>query len=194
MHDFLDIYLFHWLPSKAIWISGHSLSWDARCSGIYIGFGIAMMFQTGVERKANTLPPLLILLINTFLFFPLFLDVFTLNQGLRNPSNDIRYFTGLLFGNAFSVYLYPAFNAIIDSVKCSKTAINSLRRYLMLLTLIIGGFFLKSWNNISVYLILEVLAVFGCISLFVMVTLGFLKMVLNLIQRQGKIHWEWMNR
>jgi len=43
--ELLARYLLHWTPERAIWLGGQTLSWDARCAGIYAGFGIALLVQ-----------------------------------------------------------------------------------------------------------------------------------------------------
>lgn len=177
--DFLNTYIFHWHPSKAIWIGGHSLSWDARCSGIYIGFGIGVLYHLTVSRKAKNLPPWIILFANSLLFIPLLLDVFTIQYGFRQPSNDIRYFTGLLFGAAFSVYLYPAFIMLVYSRGYDSAVIGSLRRFVLLIVLIAGAFFIKTYDSFFVYVIMETLAVFGFLSLFMILFCGMFASIIR---------------
>lgn len=179
MSEFLNTYIFHWLPSRAIWIAGHTLSWDARCAGIYIGFGIGVLYHLVTDRKAKNLPPLPILITSTFLFFPLFIDVFAISYGFREPSNDIRYLTGLLFGMAFSVYLFPPFIMLSHNRAHDHPAINSFYRFALLLTFIGGAFFLKAWNTTLSYVILESLSFAGFASLFGTLIFNVLKTFMN---------------
>lgn len=163
---FLNQYLFHWSPDKAIFIGGQSLSWDARCAGIYIGYGLGGLYHIFVAKRTNALPALPILIIITLLFLPLFLDVFSLKLGLRHPSNDIRYLSGLMFGYALSVYLYPAFIRLYSDEKHSKASISSFGKLYVPLVLIGTAFFLKYWDLIVSYVILQTLAFWGFLSLF----------------------------
>ena len=179
MPEFLNTYIFHWLPSRAIWIAGHTLSWDARCAGIYIGFGIGVLYHLVTDRKAKNLPPLPILITSTFLFFPLFIDVFAISYGFREPSNDIRYLTGLLFGMAFSVYLFPPFIMLSHDRAHDHPAINSFYRFALLLIFIVGAFFLKAWNTKLSYVILESLSFAGFASLFGTLIFNVLKTFMN---------------
>ncbi|MDP2279840.1 MAG: DUF2085 domain-containing protein [Nitrospirota bacterium] len=179
MSEFLNTYIFHWLPSRAIWIAGHTLSWDARCAGIYIGFGIGVLYHLVTDRKAKNLPPLPILITSTFLFFPLFIDVFAISYGFREPSNDIRYLTGLLFGMAFSVYLFPPFIMLSHDRAHDHPAINSFSIFTLLLIFIAGAFFLKAWNTTLSYVILESLSFAGFASLFGTLIFNVLKTFMN---------------
>jgi uncharacterized membrane protein len=173
--EFLNIYLFHWMPEKAIWIAGHTLSWDARCSGIYIGFGIGILYHLLFGKKAKNLPPLAILLTISLFFIPLFLDVVTVKYGIRQPSNDLRFLTGLLFGQALSVYLYPAFITLAVATRCERSAINSWYKFVDLIVITSGALGIKYLQHLAAYYILEILAVFGCLSLFTIIVWGVYK-------------------
>lgn len=179
--EVLNTYLFHWLPSKAIWIGGHTLSWDARCSGIYIGFETGVLYHFVPDKMAKNLPQRLILLASTLLFLPLFLDVFAIKYGFKEASNDMRYLTGLLFGVAFSIYLYPTFITVSSNKGHNRATINSLFRFVVLLTIIIGNFFMKSWNNIVAYAILETLSILGFVSLFSILFYGTFTVLKNIL-------------
>lgn len=179
MHEFLSTYIFHWAPSKAIWIDGHTLSWDARCAGIYVGFGISVLFHFFSDKKTKNLPALPILIAHTLLFLPLFIDVFTVKYGLREASNSMRYLTGLLFGSTIGIYLYPSFVMLWISSRHDRSALNAPYKLAVLLSLVIGAFFLKSWDNIIVYVVLEMLSFWGFLSLFVMLLFGVFRIVLS---------------
>lgn len=173
--EFFDIYFFHWIPEKAIWMGGHTLSWDARCSGIYIGFGIGILYHLLFGGNAKHLPPLMIILTISLLFTPLFLDVMTISYGFRPPSNGIRFLTGLLFGQALSAYLYPSFITLTVATGCEKSAIDKWYKIFALLLTTAGAFLVKDLQNLVAYYILEALAVFGCLSLFTIIILGLYK-------------------
>jgi len=176
----INTYILHWEPSRAIWIGGHTLSWDARCSGIYIGFGIGVLYQVAIDWKMRKSPSANFLLTKTIFLFPLFFDVFTIRYGLRAPSNDMRYLTGLFFGEAFSAYLYPAF-IIMVSAKANDLMLSySLKRLALPLILIVFMFFLKEWNNVLAFGILELTGIAGFLSLFGILAIGMLKAFINI--------------
>ena len=176
MADFLNTYVFHWVPEKAIYIGGQSLLWDARCSGIYIGFGIGVLWMILSGRTSNNLPPWPILLVNTFMFAPMFIDLISLWTGVRKPSNDIRYLTGILFGGALSMYLYPAFTTIVYRNDKSYTSIKFFPIYTLFLLVSIGAFFIKEIDCIFVFWMLYGLSVlgFGCLVVMLLLSAGFL--------------------
>jgi uncharacterized membrane protein len=163
------------VPEKAIYIGGHSLIWDARCAGIYIGFGVGLVWMFLVGRKNKNLPPWPILLVNTFLFSPIFIDLISIWIGLRDPSNDIRYLTGILFGGAFSVYLYPAFITLVFSDGQNHATINSFTKYGVFLFVSIVTFFVKEIDNIVIFVALSGLSFIGFGGLVVILLVGLMK-------------------
>ena len=180
MPEFLNIYIFHRVPEKAIYVGGHSLFWDARCSGIYIGFGIGLAYLLIAGRKDKDLPPRHILFINTLMFFPMFIDLISIWAGLREPSNAMRYLTGILFGGAFSVYLYPAFVSLVFSDGRNHAAINSVIKYGIFIFASFTAFLVKEVDHIMTFIILCALSFTGFISLLIIVVIGSIKGVSKL--------------
>lgn len=177
MADFLNTYVFHWVPSKAIWIGGHTLSWDARCAGLYIGYATGLIYHLASERKAKRLPIWPILIFITLMFFPLPIDVYTVKYGLREPTNNLRCLTGLLFGAAASVYVYPAFITLAYAKGYAKSAIDSPYKFTAFFALVAGAFFLQRWDSIAAFAVLESLSYFGFFSFFAMLIIGILKIL-----------------
>lgn len=173
MSEFLNTYIFHWVSEKAIYVGGQSLLWDARCSGIYTGFSIGLFWMFLTRRKCNSLPPYPLLLINTSLFIPMFIDLTTLWAGIREPSNDIRYLTGILFGGALSVYLYPTFISLTLKNSKNCTSMDSFTMCCFSLAISIGVFFIKEIDSIFVYWLLYSLSVLGFGSLIAMLLISF---------------------
>lgn len=161
MEEFLRQYLFHWTPQKAIFIGGHSMAWDARCSGIYTGLGIGLfhLFLTG--RRSKYLPPWPILCLCAFMFLPLFIDLVTVRGGLREPSNDIRFLTGILFGGAFIACLYPAFVSFVLTNVRKEAAISSFTRYAAYLLTGISAFLLKQADGMIAFVVLNSFSFIG---------------------------------
>jgi uncharacterized membrane protein len=163
------------VPEKAIYIGGHSLFWDARCAGIYVGFGIGLVWLFLVGKKSRNLPAWPILLFNTLMFCAVFIDLINIWIGLREPSNNIRYFTGILFGGALSVYLYPAFATLVFPDGQNRASIVSFTRYGMFLFVSIGTFFVKEMDNIGVFFALSGFSFLGFGGLIVILLVGLVK-------------------
>lgn len=160
------VYVLHWVPEKAIYIGGHSLPWDARCSGIYVGIGFGFVWLLFTAIRCCKLPKLPILCLNTIMFLPMIVDITTLWFKLRAPSNDIRYLTGLMFGSSLSMYAYPVFVSILSSNSHEKSCIDTHKKYVFFLISLVLVFFLKSLDNNASFLISYGLAVFGFVGIF----------------------------
>ena len=163
------------MPEKGIYIGGHPLFWDARCAGIYIGFGVGLVCMFLVGRKNRSLPPWPILLANTFLFIPMFIDVVSIWMRVRDPSNDLRYLTGILFGGALSIYLYPAFITLVFPGGQNLSSINSFTRYGLFLLVCAGAFLVKQMDYIIAYVALSGLSFLGFGGLIVILLVGLVK-------------------
>lgn len=118
-------------------------------------------------RKDKNLPPWPVLLINTLMFLPMFVDIFSISIDLREPSNNIRYLTGILGGGSLIVYLYPSFVSIVFSDGRNRSAIGSFAEYGLFLLVGISAYFVKELDNIVVFTVLSGLTFLGSGGLIV---------------------------
>ena len=88
------------------------------------------------------------------------------------PVNDIRFLTGLSFGTAFGVFLYPTFIKLAYSKALARPALDSLSKLILLFTFVLGAFFLKNIDHVGIFFILESFAIWGFISLWIMISAG----------------------
>ncbi len=173
MAQFLEQYLFHWTPDKAVWLGGPSLSWDARCAGIYAGFAVGLLCQLALRWKSWPQPSGRLLAACAPLAAPLFVDVLANAAGIWPASNDARFATGLLFGNALSLCLAPAFASLFDRATRDKS---SVVRYVTLpLVPSAAVFLLTAWDSVVAYVILESLCVSGFLALAAILAVGAAK-------------------
>jgi len=164
--DLLSAAVLHWTPEKAIWIGGHTLSWDARCAGIHIGFALGLLFHLAVEPRANQLSPALATGFLAGLFAPLFIDVGTVHWGLRSASNDWRLLTGCWFGIGVSAFLYPAVVARTSIRGANRAAISSINKWVALIALGAAPVLAIRTDSPQVFYALEALAIVGNLALF----------------------------
>ena len=174
MAYFFEKYIFHWTPEKAIYLDGFSLLWDARCAGIYSGFGFGLIFHLFGGWRNKNLPSFNIVVFNTLMFLPMFFDILTLWLELRKPSNDIRFLTGIFFGGAFCIWLYPAFISLFSQSKY-KTTIKSFTHYICFLSLCLTTFILKYIDNIVSFIFLMLLSCLGFVGIFIIFLVYFIK-------------------
>lgn len=141
-----------------------------------------MLVQLAAHWKTWKLPSVRLLGIHTFL------DVFSTVHGFRAPSNDARYLTGLLFGGAFSVYLFPAFILLALFRNYGQRRTGALKYLAPFLVIAAAAFFLKEWDSRIAYGVLESLGIFGFLSLLGILCLGMSKAAKNVVlkERVGK--------
>lgn len=187
MHEALNALVLHWTPEKAIWIGGATLPWDARCAGIYVGFGIGALYHCIAARRANRLPPPTVLVLVAALFLPLFLNVGTAHFGLRAASNDLRLLTGMLFGVAASIVLYPAAVECVAGSGSDRSALPSVPRLALLLIITASAFEARNLDSKPAFHLLEALGIMGNVALYLIVGLGpFAALGRRRLQRQFK--------
>jgi len=170
MREFLGQYLFHWTPERAIWLGGKTLTWDARCAGIYAGICIALLFHLLLLRNNAKLPPRSVLTAAAVLVLPMFIDVISIHFQVRQPVNSLRHLTGLLFGVSFCSVLYPAVRQLLGV----SYPVAGLRIRLLLLLAGVGALIssLTLWDRLFSYYLLEFLSWGGFVGLATLIASG----------------------
>jgi uncharacterized membrane protein len=170
--ELLDLIFFHWTPDRAIWLGDRTLSWDARCSGIHAGFGIGVLFHALLDRRASHLPPWPLLGTVAVLFVPLFVDVLTIAHGLRPPSNEVRFLTGVLFGQALGALVYPAFIRLSTHEIRKQATLSSASRLATYVGLGMAATAALRIDSAWTYASLQLLGILGNMSLILMIAYG----------------------
>lgn len=171
MRNLLDQYLFHWTPERAIWLGGKTLTWDARCAGIYAGICIALLFHLLLLRNNAKLPPRSVLTAAAVLVLPMFVDVISIHFQVRQPINSIRHLTGLLFGISFCSVLYPAVRQLLGAVSFPVARL-SIQLLLLLASIGVLTSSLTQWDRLFSYYLLEFLSWGGFVGLATLIASG----------------------
>jgi uncharacterized membrane protein len=115
----------HRISERSFHIGDRQLPLCARCSGMYLGAMIGLIYQVFVSRKRQKFPPwsvavpLIIFVIafgidgsNSYLYLIKTVSPGALPQipNLYIPNNILRLFTGSGMGLGLAAILYPAFN------------------------------------------------------------------------------------
>lgn len=135
----------HRIDLRSFHIGDTQLPLCARCSGMYLGAMLGLIFQMIIGRRRIGMPSWQILVL-TSVFVLLFIvdgmnSFFSLiseRPGLYQPNNSLRLFTGTGMGLAISVVLFPAFNATIWRRVDHRSAFLNLRSFLILVLIGIG--------------------------------------------------------
>lgn len=170
MHELLARYLFHWTPERAIWLGGQTLSWDARCAGIYAGFGVALLFQLVCCRRRSMLPSWPLLALAAAFSLPMFLDVATTSYHLRPAQNNIKHLTGVWFGISFCTVLFPAVMQLLKSTQTDTKP--GLKQFFITLTAGTSFSSLTLWHHPISFYLLESLSWLGFTGLALLIFAG----------------------
>jgi uncharacterized membrane protein len=107
----------HRIEARSFHVHGRQMPLCARCTGMYLGAMLGLVYLSITTPRRTGLPPLKVMIllgffvaafgidgVNSYLhFFPGF-------KGLYEPQNWLRLVTGTGIGIAISALLYPAFN------------------------------------------------------------------------------------
>lgn len=111
LFDLLGFAVCHQLPERSLHFGSAVLYICARDTGVYLGFLVAFVFLTFLNRKRQSgLPPWYVLVFGALGVALMAVDGFTSYVGWRTTTNDIRLLTGLLTGAALPLILVPIFN------------------------------------------------------------------------------------
>ena len=132
----------HQIDGRSFHLLGRQMPLCARCTGMYLGAMLGLVFQSLTARRRTALPPWRVLIIlglfviafgidgvNSYLhFFPGF-------QGLYEPQNWLRLLTGTGMGIGVAALLFPAFNQSAWKDWDERRAISGFRSLGVLLIL-----------------------------------------------------------
>ncbi len=114
----------------------------ARCSGMYLGAMLGLVFQSIVGTRRGGNPPRgVMVILGTFVVafavdgLNSYLSLFPGAPTLYEPQNWLRLFTGTGMGLVIAAALYPAFHYTMWRQRDSRPAIPGIRSVMILITL-----------------------------------------------------------
>lgn len=100
----------HQLPERTLLFGKILMPVCSRCSGIYIGFLLTIIFLFVLFRKRESdLPPVYVIVAAVVFILSAIVDGFFSYLGFYSTNNIIRLTTGYLFGAGISIIIYPVF-------------------------------------------------------------------------------------
>jgi len=127
----------HRIGERSFHILGRPVSLCARCTGMYLGAMLGMVYQTLLGRRRTAWPRTGILIVLGA--FVAAFGVDGINSGavlfmgkpiLYPPSNTLRLITGMGMGLAMSIVLLPAFNQTIWRQYSPRSAIETWGQFM----------------------------------------------------------------
>jgi uncharacterized membrane protein len=108
--------LYHWLhacchqmPSRSLFLLGHSMGLCSRCFVLYLSFGLALLVVPRRQESLERFPDVPLWLVIA-LAVPLGVDGGTQLLGWRESTNLLRVLTGAAFGVPAGMYVGGAVN------------------------------------------------------------------------------------
>lgn len=135
----------HRIDLRSFYLGEIQMPLCARCSGMYLGAVVGLLFQwTAGKRRIGVPSWKIILPISLFiLFFAVdglnsFYSLISSSQGLYPPNNVLRLLSGTGMGLAISVALVPAFNSTIWKMVDPRPALLNVRQFLLMVLVAFG--------------------------------------------------------
>lgn len=107
----------HQIDGRSFHLLGRQMPLCARCTGMYLGAMLGLVFQSLTARRRTGLPPGRVMIILGLLVIAFAVDginsyfhLFPGFQGLYEPQNWLRLLTGTGMGIGVAALLFPAFN------------------------------------------------------------------------------------
>jgi uncharacterized membrane protein len=100
-------FLCHQLPSRSFHLEGHALGVCARCTGIYAGFAVSVLFYPLVRSMERAETPRRIWLVLACV--PIAVDFALGFFGIWPNTHFSRFTTGAIFGAACALFVVPGF-------------------------------------------------------------------------------------
>lgn len=176
----------HQLPERSIFIDNMQLPVCARCSGIYTGSLVSILFILfSSKRKSNVIPRMYIALIFLFFMFVMVADGLGSYTNLYRTTNDIRFITGFLCGMSFPFFLYPILIDNLFEKKSELPVLNNFYELLLLVFLSISFYFLILHFNHFLFYPISIFIVAGIISLHYLIFITLISFIsYNLYSRK----------
>jgi uncharacterized membrane protein len=132
----------HRLDFRSFHIGDRAIALCARCSGMYLGAVLGLIYQLVLGRRRTKLPPKSILWVMGLFFAAFAVDgthsLFQLVRGegfLYQTTNTIRLITGTGMGLTIALIFYPTFNQTIWTRISARPAIENWKQFAGLLAL-----------------------------------------------------------
>jgi uncharacterized membrane protein len=163
----------HQAPDRTISI-GSYLPLCARCTGIYTGFLLGIVYQFALwQMKIKKLPVFKISILSSLVLAILIVDAIGSYLQLWVSPNYIKLILGMLGGSSISLFLFPVFNFSLIAKRKKEEGMTRWKEYAGLIVLLgLAVFFIISGKPVFYYPA-AVGAVEGMIMLYLMLLLTF---------------------
>lgn len=145
----------HQIPGRALDLGDRALPLCARCTGIYTGFFVAIVFQLCLRyRRGKQLPPAATTSICIFLIAVLVGESLGSMFSFWTSGIQARFLLGLLGGISIGVLLLPVLNCFLTTSHLNRSVIKGWHIHLALLVVALTVYGLPYFDMTCVFYIL----------------------------------------
>lgn len=180
----------HRIDLRSFQIGNVQLPLCARCSGMYLGAMLGLVYQSIIGRRRVGVPHWQVIVpVSIFvLLFAIdglnsFFSLFSGGQGLYQPNNILRLLTGTGMGLAIAVALAPAFNATVWQKVDPRPAFTSMRSFFLMVGIAIG---LDALILLDKPLILYPLSLISAGGVLVLLTMVYSMVLLMIFKAENR--------
>ncbi len=175
----------HRIDVRSFHFHGRQVPLCARCTGMYLGAVLGIIFQA-VQGKRGKYPPLGVIIVLGLLVLAFIIDgsnsylhFFPSQDGIYEPQNWSRLVTGMGMGLAMAAAIVPAFNQTVWKDWQERSAFDTWKKLGLLLLLAAGIILLVLTESIWVILPSGIISALGVFTLLNMTYTIVVVMVLK---------------
>jgi uncharacterized membrane protein len=181
----------HRIPSRSFFIGDRPISLCARCSGMYLGALLGLLYQVRLGKRGS-MPGL-----KMYALFGIFLLGFTIDgvnsyisffphaPSLYEPQNLFRLLTGTGIGLGIAAVLFPTFNQSVWVNWIRQPALSSWRQMAELLLLAgVLVLMILSENPLALY----PLAILSSVTVLLVLTLVYTVVWTMVLKQENRFH------
>lgn len=185
---YIGSFVCHQMAEKTFQVGGQFLPLCARCTGIYSGFLLGIIYQIVTRtRKRDQLPSWKILTTSVIFIILLIIESPISHFGWERGDNYLRLLLGLLCGLSISILSLPLFNRFLRRNTFDKSIITGWFMYLsMLLTLafLFGLYFVP---NVYIFRFLSFFSITGLLLVYLILNGTIGAILLSYKQRKPNL-------
>ena len=181
----------HRIGLRSFYFGDRQLPLCARCTGMYLGAMLGLVYQLVIGPKRTGVPPrgVIVVFISFVLFFGVdgvnsFASLFPGVPFLYQPQNWLRLLSGTGMGLAVSAAIFPAFNQTVWSTEDQSPTLSGFRSLGLLLFF---GLLVDALVLSGNPLILYPLAIISAAGVLVLLTMTYTMVWLLVLKHENRI-------
>jgi uncharacterized membrane protein len=170
----------HQIPDRALDLGDRVLPLCARCTGIYTGFFVAIVFQLCLRcRRGKQLPPVAITSICILLIAVLVGESLGSMFSFWTSGTQARFVLGLLGGISIGVLLLPVLNCFSIRSRIERSIVGRWQTNLTLLLTALAVYGISHFDTTCVFYLLLCTSIGGIVLFYLSANTALVSIVLS---------------